>query len=176
MDDTRLRELLRISSKSKIKTKVIAHTQLRRLKPSKLPLYLVVHFGSRLDGHWTSFYIPKVTKQKPDAYMIDSFAMKFQFYHTRPPPFRIKARITKQIQDSRSSLCALYSWFFLYRLAENYSIKSTLALFGSNTVANDNLVKAKYRQFVKKYSPHFKTNLSPRFACICKDKFVRLNS
>lgn len=175
MDDQSLLELLKFSARSKYSVKVISHKQLKSLKFTSKPTYLVVHYGSSQKGHYVAYFIKGRSKGKPVALMLDSFGYSHNFYNHSPPPFFIKGRIKTQLQKSTSSLCGLYTWFFLYRLVQDYSIKSTLSLFGANKEANDGLIKESYKKFIKKFSLHFKNNLSPRFYCVCKNTFVRQN-
>lgn len=176
MDSFRLHELLTFTSKNKIAVKVVSHKHIKRVKLNQLPLFLVVHYGrSDKNGHYIGFVIHKSKKRAKTAIMLDSFGEKYSYYSTVVLPFSIKGGITRQIQDSSSNLCGLFLWFFLHRLVENYSVRATLGLFGRNTLLNDKLVKERYKQFIAKNNIHFKSNLSPRFYCTCKNKFVKIN-
>lgn len=173
MEDSRLKTLLKITARKKVAVKVISHKQLHQLK-IKRPTFVAIHFGRKTQGHFVAVYC-HLSGRKVVASWIDSFGLDYSYYSTSKPPFIITERVSSQLQHSSSNYCGLYVWFFLYHIVKGFSVKAIQKLFKKSTSFNDKLVKQAYSRFIRENSPTFKQNLSPRFSCTCRSKFLKSN-
>ena len=127
--------------------------ELKKLKISKYPVFLIINLDKRAGGgtHWISMGI-----FDNDVYLCDSLGYLIpnrtlpndiiHFLHITC--YARNLHITRQLQHTKSKTCGYYCVLFVYMLSRN-SFKHFLQLFSQNYRSNDKTVISQFKLLCK---------------------------